>query len=65
MQTYTWICQVCHEKGDRYCYTDEAHGMTNVQICPQCLYKHVKQYYPGCPIQLSLEDNHPELKQGA
>ena len=45
-------------------YEDPAHGITKgIDICDECLLKHVHKYYPGCAIEQSILSLHPEFER--
>lgn len=47
-------------------YEDAAHGIPfpGVDICDQCLLEHIRQHYPGSPIERAILMLRPELKDG-
>ena len=53
-----------HEVTDTlYCYSDPENGLANdVQICKECLFDHVRFYYPGCANERHLLGLYPELE---
>lgn len=53
------ICEKCKGKkyiGEIYCYTDNERDMVDMEICRDCLKKHVEKYFPGSPIDKKLSE---------
>ena len=57
------MCKICgNTNNETYAYMDDTHGFSKcTNLCYQCLYAHVKKWWPGSQNQKFLEQRFPQL----
>lgn len=58
------LCWVCGAREHAYHYGDAEHGIPEegVPICDECLFKHLREYYPNSPAYRALILKRPDLE---
>lgn len=57
------VCAVCGVRESAWHYGDEPHGIpeNGIPMCDECLFEHVKKYYPDSPNYRAVVRKRPDL----